>query len=84
MMVLLALLVMLMVSNVLYTRESLLFCERALYGEVEAAARNGKTQLPLRFTDICPEHRQRTETAMNKWLEVILALLVQIHPPSDP
>jgi hypothetical protein len=74
---------MLMISSVLYTRESLLFCEKALYGEMNTIAKEGTADKPLRFTDVCPEVRQRAETNLNKWLEVILALLVQFHPPTS-
>ena len=80
---LLSLLSMLMISSVLYTRESLLFCEKALYGEMNTIAKEGTADKPLRFTDVCPEVRQRAETNLNKWLEVILALLVQFHPPTS-
>lgn len=81
--VLLALLALLLVSSVLYTRESLLFCEKALYGEMNTIAKEGTADKPVKFTDVCPEMRQRAENTMNKWLEVILALLVQWvpHPP---
>lgn len=81
---LLSLLGMLLVSSVLYTRESLLFCERALYGEMNTIAKEATANKPIKFTDVCPEMRQRAETSMNKWLEVILALLVQFHPPAPP
>lgn len=80
---LIGLLGLLLLSSVLYTRESLLFCERALYGEMNTIAKEGKADKPLRFNEVCPEVRQRAETSMNKWLEVILALLVQLNP-SDP
>lgn len=82
---LLGLLVMLMLSSVLYNRESLLFCERALYGEMEALRKETNLKAPVKFNEVCPEIRQRVETNNQKWLEVILALLVQwSHPPSQP
>ena len=81
---LLGLLGLLLFSSILYTRESLMFCEKALYGEMNTIAKEGKADKPLRFTDVCPEVRQRAENTMNKWLEVILALLVQFHPPAKP
>lgn len=80
---LLGLLAMLMVSSVLYTRESLLFCERALFGEVNTIAKEGVGDKPIKFTEVCPEMRQRAESSMGKWAEVLLALLVQFHPPVD-
>lgn len=80
---LIGLLGLLLLSSVLYTRESLLFCERALYGEMNTIAKEGKADKPVRFNEVYPEVRQRAETSMNKWLEVILALLVQLNP-SDP
>jgi hypothetical protein len=82
--VLLGLLVVLMMSSVLYNRESLLFCERALYGELSTLQKEKTLQGPIKFNEVCPEIRQRVETNLNKWLEVILALLVQWHPPSQP
>lgn len=82
--VLMGLLALLLVSSVLYTRESLLFCEKALYGEMNTIAKEGTADKPVKFTDVCPEMRQRAENTMNKWLEVILALLVQFHPPAQP
>jgi hypothetical protein len=41
-------------------------------------------QGPIKFNEVCPEVRQRVETNTNKWLEVILAMLVQFapHPPN--
>lgn len=65
-------------------RESLLFCEKALYGEMETLRKEGTVKEALKFTDVCPEVRQRQENNLNKWLEVILALLVQFHPPAKP
>jgi len=82
--VLLGLLVVLMLSSVLYTRESLLFCEKALYGEMETLRKEGTVKETIRFTDVCPEVRQRAENNLNRWLEVILALLASPHPPARP
>ena len=74
--------VALMIASIFYTRESLLFCEKALYGEFKAlTGKSNAVQRPISFTEVCPEMRQRAETTLNKWVEVILALLVQIHPP---
>ena len=78
--VLMGLLVLLMVSSVFYTRESLLFCEKALYGELSTLAKEGTLKAPIRFPEVCPDVRQRAETLTNKWLEVILALMVQWGP----
>jgi hypothetical protein len=81
---LLGLLAVLMVSSVLYNRESLLFCERALYEESKMLEREAVVKAPLKFTEVCPEVRQRAETNLQKWLEVLLALMVQFHPPAPP
>lgn len=83
---LLGLVAVLMLSSVFYTRESLLFCEKALYGEMETLRKEGTVKAPVKFTDVCPEVRQRAEYTLNKWLEVVLALMVQItpHPPKEP
>ena len=83
---LMALLALLMVSTVLYNRESLLFCERALYAETEALRKDTNLKEPVKFNDVCPEIRQRVETSTNKMLEIILALLVPIvpHNPDNP
>lgn len=75
---LLALLAFLMVGTVLHNKESLRFCEEALYGEFRQLPK----QKAMAFTEVCPEVRQRTENSINKWLEIILALLVQFHPPT--
>jgi len=81
---LLGILGFLLISSVLYTRESLLFCEKALYGEMDTIAKEGTADKPIKFTDVCPDVRQRSENLTNKWLEVILALMVQFaHPPSN-
>jgi hypothetical protein len=82
--VLLGLLAVLLIGSVLNNRESLLFCEKALYGEMETLRKEGTVKEALKFTDVCPEVRQRQENNLNKWLEVILALLVQFHPPASP
>lgn len=83
--VLMGLLALLLVSSVLYTRESLLFCERALYGQAGTLAKEGTLKAPVRFPDVCPDVRQRVENNINKWLEVVLALMVQFtHPPTNP
>lgn len=79
--VVLSLLSFLLIGHISYTRESLLFCERALYTELETLAKESIEDKPLKFTEVCPEVRQRAETAMNRWLDVVLALLVQFHPP---
>ena len=82
---LLGLLVMLMVRSILYNRESLIFCERALYGELSTLQKETTLKGPIKFNEVCPEIRQRVETNTQKWLEVILALLVQwSHPPAQP
>jgi leucyl-tRNA synthetase len=75
-----ALLALLMLSTVLYNRESLLFCERALSSETEALRKDTALKGPVKFNDVCPEIRQRVETSVNKMLEIILALLVPIVP----
>jgi len=82
--VLLGLLAVLLIGSVLNNRESLLFCEKALYGEMETLRKEGTVKAPVKFTDVCPEVRQRVETNNQKWLEVILAMLVQFapHPPN--
>lgn len=82
--VLLCLLGVLLLGSVLNNRESLLFCEKALYGEMETLRKETTVTAPLKFTDVCPELRQRQETNLNKWLEVILALLVQFPPAAKP
>jgi len=83
---LLGLLGLLLVSSVSYTRESLLFCEKALYGEMNTIAKEGTADKAIKFTDVCPEVRQKAENQLNRWLEVILALLVNLtpHPPEKP
>jgi hypothetical protein len=84
--VLLGLLVMLMGSSVLYNRESLRFCERALVTETEMLRKETNLKAPVKFTEVCPELRQRVEANLNRWLDVILALLVPLtpHPPRNP
>jgi len=77
---LMALLALLMLSTVLYNRESLQFCERALYAETEALRKDTNLKAPVKFNEVCPEIRQRVETSTNKMLEIILALLVPIVP----
>ena len=81
--VLLGLLVVLMLGSVAYNRESLLFCEKALYGEMETLRKEGTVKEAIKFTDVCPEVRQRAENNLNRWLEVILALLANPHPPTE-
>jgi hypothetical protein len=83
--IMLGLLVILMLSSVLYNRESLLFCERALYGETEVLRKETNLKAPVKFNEVCPELRQKVEANTNKWLEVLLALMVQFapHPPSS-
>jgi hypothetical protein len=78
--VLLGLLGALLVASILNTRESLLFCERALYGEMELLRRETNVKGPIKFSDICPEVRQRAENNLNRWLDVILALMIPLHP----
>lgn len=80
---LLGLLAMLLLGSVLNNRESLLFCEKALYGEMETLRKETTVKDTIKFTDVCPEVRQRQENNLNKWLEVILALLVQFHPTAE-
>jgi len=83
--VLLGLLAVLLIGSVLNNRESLLFCEKALYGEMETLRKEGTVKEAVKFTDVCPEVRQRQENNLNRWLEVILALLANPrHPPSNP
>jgi hypothetical protein len=79
--VLLGLLVVLMGSSVMYNRESLLFCERALYAESEMLRKETNLKAPVKFSDVCPELRQKVEANTNKLLEILLALAVQFHPP---
>jgi hypothetical protein len=81
---LLGMLGVLLVASVLYNRESLLFCEKALYGEMETLRKEGTVKGAVKFTDVCPEVRQRQENNLNRWLEVILALLANPHPPNNP
>jgi hypothetical protein len=81
---LLGMLAVLMLSNVLYNRESLLFCEKALYGELSALQKETNLKEPVKFNDVCPEIRQRVEASTNKMLDILLALAVQFHPPSNP
>jgi hypothetical protein len=82
--VLLGLLAVLLIGSVLNNRESLLFCEKALYGEMETLRKEGTVKAPVKFTDVCPEVRQRQENNLNRWLQVILALLANPHPPNNP
>ena len=81
---LIGLLAVLLLSSVFHTRESLLFCEKALYGEMKELAKETKVEKPIRFSDVCPDVRQRAENTLTKWLEVILALMVNLHPPAKP
>lgn len=77
--ILLGLLGVLLLNSVWASRESLVFCEKALYGEVNALQKSGKMGKAIAFTEICPDLRARAETNLNKWLEVILALMVQFN-----
>jgi hypothetical protein len=81
--VLLGLLVVLMLGSVFYNRESLVFCERALLNEMETLRKETTIKDAIKFTDVCPEVRQRAENNLNRWLEVILALLANPHPPTE-
>jgi hypothetical protein len=81
-MVLLGLLGVLLLNSIWASRESLVFCEKALYGEVKALQGGGKMNKAVAFTEVCPDLRARAETNLNKWLEVILALMVQFNHPS--
>jgi hypothetical protein len=81
---LLTLLVVLMLSSVLYNRESLLFCERELANEVAVLERETNLKGPIKFTEVCPEARQRVEANINRWLDVILAMLIPLRPPHSP
>jgi hypothetical protein len=72
---------LLLAGSLLSNREALLFCEKALFGEMETLRKEKTVTGALKFTDVCPELRQRQENNLNKWLEIILALMVQIHPP---
>jgi hypothetical protein len=78
---LLSLLGVLLLASVDNTRESLHFCEKALYGQAKMLEKDQVMKAPIKFSEVCPEVRARAETTLNKWLEVILALLVQWHPP---
>ena len=78
---LLGLLVLLMGSGIFYTRESLLFCEKALLSEMQTIAKEDTANKPIRFNEVCPEMRARAEGLNNKFLEVLLALLVQFNHP---
>lgn len=81
---LLSMLAVLLLGSVFYNRESLLFCEKALYGEMETLRKETTVKEAVKFTDVCPEVRQRQENNLNRWLEVILALLANPHPPDKP
>jgi hypothetical protein len=74
----------LLLSSVLDSRESLLFCERALYSEIESLKKETTLKDAVKFTDICPEVRQRTSANLNKWLDILLALMVQFGAHSPP
>jgi hypothetical protein len=84
--VLLGLLAVLMFSSMISNYESLTFCEKALYNELSTLQKETNLKGPVKFTEVCPEVRQRQETNLAKWLEVILALMVQFapHPPGNP
>ena len=73
-----------MTSSVVLNHESLTFCEKALFGEVTALQKETTLNAPIKFTDVCPDLRSRAEAGLNKWLEVILALMVQFHHPTAP
>jgi len=73
-----------MTSSVIFNHESLTFCEKALFGEVTTLQKETTLKTPVKFTDVCPDLRLRVETGLNKWLEVILALMVQFHRPTAP
>ena len=81
-MFLFGLLGILVLGSIWTNTESLLFCQRFLSGEVRVLSGQGEMKKPVAFTDVCPEVRARAEANLNKWLEVLLALLVQTHPPS--
>lgn len=72
---------LLLLGSLLSNRESLLFCEKALFGEMETLRKEKAVAGAIKFTDICPEVRQRQENNLNRWLELVLALMVQLHPP---
>lgn len=80
---LLLLLALLAGSSMLYTRESLLFCEKALAAEMDTIAKESTADKPLSFQQVCPELRSRAENQLNRWLEVLLALMVQFTHPAD-
>lgn len=82
-MILLALLGILLLNSVWANRESLVFCEKALYGEINALQKGNKMNKAIAFNEICPDLRSRAETNLNKWLEVILALMVQFNHPTQ-
>lgn len=75
----------LLISSVFDSREALLFCERALNGEIEALKNETALKGAVKFRDVCPEARQRTSANLNKWLDILVALMVQFapHPPAD-
>jgi hypothetical protein len=81
-MILLGLLGVLLLNSVWANREALVFCEKALYGEVKALSDKDKMNKTISFTEVCPDLRARAENNLNKWLEVILALMVQFNHPS--
>lgn len=82
--VLLGALVALLIGSMVNNRESLRFCEKALFGETTALEKGKALKAPVRFTEVCPDVRERVEHNINKWLEVILALMVQFSHPQDP
>jgi hypothetical protein len=73
-----------MVSSVMHTRESLLFCERALFSEMNTIAKEGTADKPLKFSDVCPDVRARAEAATNRLLDITLALMVQFTGHGGP
>jgi hypothetical protein len=83
---LLGMLVVLLLGSVITNFHSLKFCEQALYGEMETLRKEGTVKEAVKFTDVCPEVRQKVEANTNKLLEIILALLVPVapHPPGNP
>jgi hypothetical protein len=80
---LMVLLGVLLLSSVWSNRESLLFCEQTLFGETKMLEREKTVSKPISFSEVCPDLRARSEANLNKWLEVLLALMVQFHHPTQ-
>jgi hypothetical protein len=81
---LLCMLAVLLLGSVITNFHSLRFCEQALFDEMETLRKETTVKEAVKFTDVCPDVRQRQENNLNRWLEVILALLANPHPPAKP